>query len=101
MLPVNDFESKDAYWDFAKTVRSERRFIFDGKVGKFLAAVRVASKSRVRALKSGARLFRAQLGSNVGVRPTGDGEAVSGVEEELPLQEARMIPDPKYITRGG
>lgn len=50
---MKSFQSKNAYWDFAKVIRTERRFIFDGKAGRFLAAVRAASKSRVRAVKSG------------------------------------------------
>jgi hypothetical protein len=89
------FESKQAYWNFAKAVKTGRRFIFDGKEGSFIAAVRAASKSRVYYLKSGKSLYRAQVGSEFAP------ENEMGFEEEHPLSIARMIPDPKYIKYGG
>ena len=92
---MSDFESKDAFGDFVRTVRSERRFIFDGKAGNFIAAVRAASKSRMHSVKSGVRLWRAQRGSLFA--PEND----MGIEEEHPLPVTRMIPDPKYIKNGG
>jgi RES domain-containing protein len=91
---MNAFESKDAYWDFARTVRTERRFIFDGKAGNFLAAVREASKSRVQLLKSGHPLWRAQVGSKFA--PANK----MGIEEEHPYPKARMIPKPKFVKDG-
>jgi hypothetical protein len=47
---MSEFESEGTYFDFARTVRSERRFIFDGNAGNFLAAARAASKLRARSL---------------------------------------------------
>ncbi len=91
---MKSFQSKNAYWDFAKIVRTDRRFIFDGKAGKFLAAVRAASKSRVRSLKSGSCLYRAQVGS--AFAPEND----MGIEEEHPHPPERMIPDPKKARSG-
>ena len=91
---MSAFESKNAYWDFTKTVRTERRFIFDGKAGNFLVAVRAASKSRVRILKSGHLLWRAQIGSRFAP------ENEMGIEEEHPYPKARMLPDSKYIKNG-
>lgn len=92
---MNTFESKNAFWDFARTVQSDRRFIFDGKSGDFIAAVRAASKSRAYFLKSGTPLFRAQAGSEFSI------EEEKGVEWEHPLSKARMIPNPKFTSRGG
>src|SRR5260221_10351709 len=92
---MNAFESKDAYRDFVETVRTERRFIFDGKAGNFLAAVREASKSRVLLLKSGHPLWRAQVGSKFAR------ENKMGIEEEYPYPKARMIPAPKFVMNGG
>src|SRR5437667_1977571 len=92
---MSAFESKNAYWEFAKTVRTERRFIFDGKAGTFLAAVRTASRSQARPLKSGHRLYRAQVGSKFAP------ENEMRIEEEHPLPKAGMIPRPKYIKSGG
>lgn len=90
---MSNFQSKDAYWQFVKTVLFERRFIFDGKAGEFLAAVRTASKSREQPVKSGTRLFRAQVGSVFAPNE-------EGYDEEHPCSEARMIPDPKFIKNG-
>jgi hypothetical protein len=92
---MNAFDSKNAYWDFARTVQNERRWIFDGKAANFLAAVRATSKARVQPLKAGRRLCRAQVGSEFAP------ENENGVEEEHPLSEARMIPDPKHIKSSG
>jgi RES domain-containing protein len=98
---MSAFEPKNTYWDFANTVKTERRFIFDGEAGNFLASVRAASKARAYVLKAGSRLYRAQVGSDFVERPVGDGEAETGIEEEQPLPDTRMIPDPKYIKNGG
>jgi hypothetical protein len=92
---MNAFESKDTYRDFVETVRKERRFIFDGKAGSFLAAVREASKSRVRILNSGHPLWRAQVGSKFAP------ENKMGIQEEHPYPKARMIPAPKFVKNGG
>ena len=97
---MDSFESKHAYWEFANTVRTERRWIFDGKAGNFLAAVRAASKSRAHAMKAGGRFYRAQVGSEFAPWRGADGEDPD-IEEEHPLSETRMIPDPKLIKNGG
>lgn len=89
------FETKNAYWDFVKTIRSERRFIFDGKAGHFLAAARAASRSRAQTVKAGSVLYRAQVGSEFA--PEND----AGIEEEHPFPKARMIPKSKYVKNGG
>src|SRR5437667_8581823 len=91
---MSAFESKDAYRDFARTVRSERRFIFDGKAGRFLAAARVTSRSRARVLKSGRCLYRVQVGTEFAP------EDEMGIEAEHPLPGSRMVPDPKYVKHG-
>jgi hypothetical protein len=91
---MNTFESEHAYWDFAKLVRTKRRFIFDGKAGNFLVAVRAASKTRARTLKSGSCLWRAQVGS--AFVPEND----VGIEEEHPHSAERMIPDPNKTCSG-
>ena len=92
---MSNFRSEHAYWEFAKTVRTERRFIFDGKAGDFLAAVRAASKSRARRVKSGSCLYRVQIGSEHDPDPR-----ETGIFEH-PLPKTRLIPDPKSIKNGG
>jgi hypothetical protein len=91
---MKGFASKHAYWDFAMIVRTERRFIFDGEAGKFLAAARAASKSRAYILKSGICLYRAQVGSTFAP------ENEMGIEEEHPYPAERMVPDAKMTCSG-
>lgn len=92
---MNAFESKDAYRDFVETVQKERRFIFDGKAGNFLAAVREASKSRRLIRNSGYPLWRARVGSKFAP------ENKMGIQEEHPYPKAQMIPAPKFVKNGG
>lgn len=88
------FISENAYWEFARIIRAERRWILDGKAGAFLKALRKTAKSRAETIKVGSRFFRAQLGTDIEDR----GEVG---EWEHPLPVARMIPDSKHIKSGG
>jgi hypothetical protein len=94
---MKTFDSIHAYWEFAALVQNERRWIFDGKAGRFIAAVRAAAKSRERVVKSGTRFIRAQLGSESSAWP-GD---KTGAEYEHPLCKDRMIPTPNHAKSGG
>lgn len=87
---------KFGYWDFANTVRNKHRYIFHGSAADFIEKVRAASKARGYLLKQGKRLYRAQIGSRVGIRPGGD-----GIEEEMPLSKRRIIPSPQYVKTSG
>jgi RES domain-containing protein len=98
---MSTFESQTAYSDFARIVRYHRRWAFDGKEAEFLAAVRAACKSRSYNLKSGWRLYRAQIGSKLVSRPPNDDEVDCGIEEEQPFPAERMIPDPKLANKPG
>jgi len=98
---MSAFESEDAFREFARTVHTEPRMVFDEKAGRFLASVRAASKSRSQSLKSGRRLWRAQVASDFVTRVRDDTEGAGEFEEEHPASEARMIPDAKLIRRGG
>jgi hypothetical protein len=91
---MNAFEPDYGYWHFARTVLDERRWVFDGKSGNFLAAVRAASKSRGYPVKAGHRLWRAQDGCRF--EPD-----EKGGEWQHPLLEDRMVPNPQYIKKGG
>lgn len=83
-----------SYGEFAKIVKAERRFIFDGKAGDFLAAIRAASQNRTYLVKAGRRLFRAQIDSQFV-------EDEDGSDYECPSSEVRMNPDPKHIKSSG
>lgn len=98
---MSSFESHNAYWEFAQTVRKDRRWVFDGMAGGFLAAVRAASHSRMYPVKAGSRLYRAQVGTKFAPWRRAGVEDDTGIEEEHPLEETRMIPDPKHVRTGG
>ncbi len=92
---MGHFASKYAFEDFVKTVRTDRRFIFDGKAGDFLEAVRKASPNRLSRIGSGKRLFRAQSGSVL------DSSEIEGGPGEQPFSAERMVPEPRFIKNGG
>ena len=92
---MSSFRSKGAYSDFVHTVVEERRWIFDEKTTEFLVAVRAASRKRARSLKVGTRLCRAQRGSEFATVDD------IHVEEEHPLPEKRMVPEPSLIRNDG
>ena len=56
------FNSPNAFWAFERSVTRSTRFIFDEHTRSFLDAVVATSKSRLRILRSGHVLYRAQLG---------------------------------------
>jgi hypothetical protein len=56
------FESWRDYWDFARETARERRFIRSDRADTFLNEVAATSPSRIRQLKKGTVLWRAQLG---------------------------------------
>ena len=91
---MSEFESEDAYWNFARTVRSQRRWIFEGKTAEFLFSVRKASHSREYLLKSETKLWRCQRGSRV--EPD-----TQGIERECPKSPEEMVPNSKFVKSGG
>src|SRR5256885_7122807 len=56
------FNSQFSYYNFAKSVRGENRYIFPKDVQEFLHTVAETSGHRRRETKSGAPFWRAQLG---------------------------------------
>lgn len=82
------------YWDFVCTIRTKRRWIFEGKAADYLSAIRKASKSRAHVVKPGHYFFRAQLGCKF----HRDDE---NIEWEVPATVARMVPKGKHIKAGG
>jgi hypothetical protein len=94
------FLKADAYHKFARLVRTERRWVFDGPAKAFLDTVRTTSASHAQTLAAGRQLYRAQSGCRTAARSQEDG-ADSGIEDDVPLPEDYMVPDPKYIKTGG
>lgn len=94
---VMSFQSKDAFLDFDRSVRQAYRFARTPAQTEFLDAVTKSSSKRVRKLKEGVHLYRAQLG--FGWRKE---EIAPDVFEELPsaYSEDRMVPDPTQVGDG-
>jgi hypothetical protein len=57
-----EFSSTDSYRRFEQTVKRETRYVFDGEVRDFLAAVMETSQTRKDMIKKSSILWRAQRG---------------------------------------
>lgn len=90
------FKSYGAFDEFARRVRSERRFALDPESRMFLRDVRDSAKARVKILKTGHPLWRAQVGSECFDMELSELE----VEFIGPCSAKRMIPDPKLVGDG-
>jgi len=86
---MTGFKSVTDYEDFARTVRSKRRFIHSTDVSAFLHVVSVTSKNREVVQPAGSTLWRAQIGSRDW--HTSD---YSGQEyvDDAPFLPERMVP---------
>jgi len=91
------FLSADAYRRFAESVKHDRRFIYDEPVSSFLDTVCESSSSRLKVLKEGSVLWRAQLGSQTRIQDEGKPEEI---EVDCPYFEDRMKPVPLKVGDG-
>jgi hypothetical protein len=98
---MSEFESEDAYREFARTVRDQRRWIFEERTAGFLLSVRKASHSREYVLKSGQKLWRCQRGSTHENQTIDEGEEKNVIEREFPKDLKEMIPDSRFVKSGG
>jgi hypothetical protein len=91
------FTNQWAFRDFDRSVRRDFRFARTAEQAAFLEMVATTSRSRVRALKTGAHFFRAQLGHDWTKKEVAPGEF-----DELPGAHypQRMIPDPQFVGDG-
>ena len=98
----SEFPSWRSYWDFARALLSESRYIHTAPVVQFLDAVRDTAPTRTRNLDAGTRLFRAQLGCIVETVVHGDPDEGTEyeVEEEFPFGAERMKPIPGRALEG-
>ncbi len=89
-----DFESWNAYYDFANFVRNKARHVMDAKRQAFLSAVVRTAEKRKTLLKKGTVLWRAQLGNEVGPHSITDeeGTEIDVVDMPEPLNPKRMTP---------
>jgi hypothetical protein len=93
-----EFDSLDSYQHFQLSVRRKRRFVHSDQTREFLDTVIETSRSRVRRLKTGSILFRAQRGSRWTTELTGeDGEEV---DVEVAFSPDRMVPKAESVGDG-
>ena len=98
---MSDFQSEYAYRDFARSVRNQRRWIFEGKAAQFLDSVRKASHSREYLLKAESPLWRCQRGSKFELQTVEEGEDKHDIEMECPMSLEQMVPNTQFVKAGG
>lgn len=89
-MTTKPFPPADSYWQFAQSVRAERRFLLTAKARTFLTAVRRTAERRLNVVPAGTNFWRAQRGGRtVEVPIDGTDETVT---EDCPFEEERMKP---------
>ncbi|UCI19278.1 RES family NAD+ phosphorylase [Mesorhizobium sp. B2-1-8] len=89
-----EFASYRSYWDFAKRVRFQQRYVWDEHVKAFIATVLATLKDRDVFLRRGTVFFRAQRGIEYVRFRKHDPDEPSG------YSAARMKPRPNRATEG-
>jgi RES domain-containing protein len=96
------FKSANSYWDFARSVKSEARYVYSDEVQSFLNTVVQTSESRRKKIPKGHVLTRAQRGSEPELRQEGEDEfyvdAAYGHERKKP--KAEFVGDGRVNPRG-
>jgi RES domain-containing protein len=89
---MNEFKSWNSYRDFAHSVRRKRRYVRSQEDEEFLREVLKTSEARIKQMKAGFGLWRAQLGH--GWRSAHqDGENLGEVPCAYPPKRMKPIPD--------
>ena len=90
---VGKFISWDSYYEFARRVKQERRYIWDEYVTNFIEAVRSTRHSRDSTISKGEIYWRAQRGHDTRTRKNGQ-------VQHMPFREQRMKPNPNFTQDG-
>ena len=88
---MSEFKSWQSYGLFANVVVRRNRYIYNSEVEFFLKAVAETSEKRIKVIKSGVALWRAQLGCDY--RPFEENGEIL-FDEQVPYSEDRMNPLP-------
>jgi len=92
-----EFSSTDSYRRFEQAVKRQTRYVYDGKVRDFLAAVIETSQTRKDSIEKSAILWRAQRGYTWRTENP-------GTEEEFDVPDAfdpdRMVPKAEFVSDG-
>jgi hypothetical protein len=94
---MTGFKSATDYEEFARAVRSKRRFIHSTGVSAFLQVVSVTSKDREVVQPAGSTLWRAQIGSRDWHRSDDSGQEHV---EDAPFPPERMKPLTRNPSEG-
>lgn len=99
-----EFKSWRSYDDFAKSVRTELRYVRSPAADEFLETLPATGSSREVRMKAGAKLWRAQLGQDVRTvyRTVEESNEEIEIEEEedAPHAPSRMKPIPNWLVEG-
>jgi hypothetical protein len=97
---MGEFKSWNSFRDFENKVEKSMRFIRDVEDDEFLAEVLRTSKKRIKKLKKGTILYRAQIGHDWRTINIGNSEEI--VEEEIPcgFSPDRMKPHTNKAYEG-
>lgn len=92
-----EFSSTDSYRRFEQAVKRETRYVYNGEVRDFLAAVVETSKTRKDSIEKSSILWRAQRGYTWRTENP-------GTEEEFDVPDAfdpdRMVPKAEFVSDG-
>src|SRR5579859_3210541 len=92
-----EFSCTDSYRRFEQTVKRHTRYVYDGEVRDFLAAVIETGKTRKDSIEKGSILWRAQRGYTWRTENP-------GAEEEFEVPDAfdpdRMVPKAEFVCDG-
>ncbi len=94
---MNEFKSWQSYSIFAHKVMNYCRYIHDEEVASFLETVWETSDNRVKKIKEGSKLWRAQIGCDYR-KIHENGEYI--YDEEVPYSKIRMTPLPDRASEG-
>src|SRR5664279_3194198 len=94
---MSEFPYPDSYRRFEETVKLKTRYVFDGEVQAFLAAVAESSETRKDTIDKASVLWRAQRGYIWRKENPGTEQ-----EFEVPdgFEPGRMVPQPEFVGDG-
>lgn len=91
------FKSWRSYWEFSNAVHTKNRYILDSESKNFLKAIVDTCENRVRVIKKGSVLWRAQIGHSVEPIYSGD---IHVDDEPVPFPPLRMKPLDNSASEG-
>jgi hypothetical protein len=99
------FESWQSYLTFSNKVHSKQRYIMDDESNDFLNSIMNTCEARVKSLKAGTPVWRAQIGHDCENKPDSENKLDSDeeeffVDERVPFSFKRMKPLSNSASEG-